>query len=101
RHRAVAELLKQLGGNRRQLYRWGLGFARHIFSWGASYALNTKLLTDPRQPQRRHAMGARLAPPLCIAHRFKSHSLNAFLSRKPGNRSDSIAQSDLRCFSRR
>jgi hypothetical protein len=47
RHRAVAELLKQLGGNRRQLYRWGLGFARHIFSWGASYALNTKLLTDP------------------------------------------------------
>ncbi|HTH76507.1 MAG TPA: hypothetical protein VL635_19100, partial [Trinickia sp.] len=47
RHRAVAELLKQLGGNRRQVYRWGLGFARHIFSWGASYALNTKFLTDP------------------------------------------------------
>src|SRR6185312_1841777 len=49
RHRAVAELLKQLGGNRRQVYRWGLGFARHIFSWGASYALNTKFLTDPKR----------------------------------------------------
>ncbi|WP_217283432.1 hypothetical protein, partial [Paraburkholderia sp. NMBU_R16] len=60
-----AELLKQLGGNRRQVYRWGLGFARHIFSWGASYALNTKLLTDPRFGDL--AFGLARA---CFTHRF-------------------------------
>ncbi|WP_205823646.1 hypothetical protein, partial [Burkholderia sp. Ac-20349] len=48
-----AELLKQLGGNRRQVYRFGFRFARHIVSFGASYALNTKLLTGPAPPNRR------------------------------------------------
>ncbi|MDN7881325.1 hypothetical protein, partial [Burkholderia aenigmatica] len=42
------ELLKQLGGNGRQVYRLGFRFARHTSSFGASYALNTKLLTGPR-----------------------------------------------------
>ncbi|MDN7881339.1 hypothetical protein, partial [Burkholderia aenigmatica] len=42
-----AELLKQLGGNGRQVYRLGFRFARHTSSFGASYALNTKLLTGP------------------------------------------------------
>ncbi|MGN6260378.1 MAG: hypothetical protein ACTHNO_06545, partial [Ralstonia sp.] len=47
RHRAVAELLQQLGWNRRQIGRLGLRFARHRLSWRAGYALNTKLLTGP------------------------------------------------------
>ncbi|MCA8023637.1 hypothetical protein, partial [Burkholderia metallica] len=45
-----AELLKQLGGNGRQVYRLGFRFARHTSSFGASYALNTKLLTGPDRP---------------------------------------------------
>ncbi|MBR8170837.1 hypothetical protein KDX27_24205, partial [Burkholderia cenocepacia] len=43
-----AELLKQLGRNRRQSRRLGFRFARHKFSLGACYALNTKFLTGPR-----------------------------------------------------
>ncbi|MDN7679600.1 hypothetical protein, partial [Burkholderia cenocepacia] len=42
-----AELLKQLGRNRRQSRRLGFRFARHKFSLGACYALNTKFLTGP------------------------------------------------------
>ncbi|WP_310725436.1 hypothetical protein, partial [Burkholderia multivorans] len=43
-----AELLKQLGRNRRQSRRLGFRFARHKLSLGACYALNTKFLTGPR-----------------------------------------------------
>ncbi|MBR8019633.1 hypothetical protein SB379_16480, partial [Burkholderia multivorans] len=42
-----AELLKQLGRNRRQCHRLGFRFARHTLSLGACYALNTKFLTGP------------------------------------------------------
>ncbi|MDN7604756.1 hypothetical protein QZM68_33860, partial [Burkholderia gladioli] len=42
-----AELLQQLGGNRRQLGRHGFRFARHMFSLGQKYASNTKLRTGP------------------------------------------------------
>ncbi|MBU9164711.1 hypothetical protein, partial [Burkholderia multivorans] len=42
-----AELLKQLGRNRRQSRRLGFRFARHKLSLGACYALNTKFLTGP------------------------------------------------------
>ncbi|MBR8101055.1 hypothetical protein KDX13_30395, partial [Burkholderia cenocepacia] len=45
-----AELLKQLGRNRRQSRRLGFRFARHKFSLGACYALNTKFLTGPPEP---------------------------------------------------
>ncbi|MBR7941402.1 hypothetical protein KDW60_32295, partial [Burkholderia cenocepacia] len=44
-----AELLKQLGRNRRQSRRLGFRFARHKFSLGACYALNTKFLTGPNR----------------------------------------------------
>jgi hypothetical protein len=47
RHRTVAELLEQLGRNRRQCRRLGFRFARHTLSLGACYALNTKFLTGP------------------------------------------------------
>ncbi|WP_219847349.1 hypothetical protein, partial [Burkholderia multivorans] len=43
----VAELLEQLGRNRRQSRRLGFRFARHKLSLGACYALNTKFLTGP------------------------------------------------------
>jgi hypothetical protein len=54
RHRTAAELLEQLGRNRRQVYRFGFRFARYIVSFGASYALNTKFLTGTLklQPER-------------------------------------------------
>ncbi|MBU9579997.1 hypothetical protein KTE26_16315, partial [Ralstonia mannitolilytica] len=42
-----AELFEQFGGDRRQIGRLGLRFARHKVSLGACYALNTKLLTGP------------------------------------------------------
>ncbi|WP_230878197.1 hypothetical protein, partial [Burkholderia sp. 9779_493] len=47
-----AELLKQLGRNRRQSRRLGFRFARHKFSLGACYALNTKFLTGPGRATR-------------------------------------------------
>ncbi|WP_208452887.1 hypothetical protein, partial [Burkholderia gladioli] len=46
---AIAELLQQLGGNRRQLGRHGFRFARHMFSLGQKYASNTKLRTGPNR----------------------------------------------------
>ncbi|WP_219963674.1 hypothetical protein, partial [Burkholderia cenocepacia] len=56
-----AELLKQLGRNRRQSRRLGFRFARHKFSLGACYALNTKFLTGPVALDRmKTACGASL-----------------------------------------
>ncbi|MCA8417548.1 hypothetical protein QZM41_32110, partial [Burkholderia orbicola] len=49
-----AELLKQLGRNRRQSRRLGFRFARHKFSLGACYALNTKFLTGPHREVMRY-----------------------------------------------
>ncbi|MDR9176237.1 hypothetical protein FEP16_03358 [Burkholderia multivorans] len=57
RHRTVAELLKQLGRNRRQSRRLGFRFARHKLSLGACYALNTKFLTGPIFSTRIQTLG--------------------------------------------
>ncbi|MCW5125031.1 hypothetical protein B7L18_019885, partial [Burkholderia cenocepacia] len=51
-----AELLKQLGRNRRQSRRLGFRFARHKFSLGACYALNTKFLTGPKTAMNQFAI---------------------------------------------
>ncbi|KAJ3472525.1 hypothetical protein NLI96_g13326 [Meripilus lineatus] len=58
-HRTAAELFKQLGGNRWQVYRFGFRFARHIVSFGTSYALNTKLLTGPHEAASKKIADAR------------------------------------------
>ncbi|MCW5177997.1 hypothetical protein, partial [Burkholderia cenocepacia] len=68
-----AELLKQLGRNRRQSRRLGFRFARHKFSLGACYALNTKFLTGPELPNQirhRHAQLSLLERGHDLLHRI-------------------------------